>query len=119
MTTERRKLARRNFSYYMRVMDESTGNLIGHLSDISTNGFKLDSPKPLPLKVDFRLRIDQTGEISNKSYMSFSAGALWCQLDQFDPNIYNVGFQIVSMTPSDYDIFLKMFNTYGKQINSR
>jgi len=114
MMAERRKLSRRNFSYYMRVMDESTGALIGHLSDISTNGFKLDCQKPIALKTDLRLRIDQTGEISNKSYMTFSARALWCQLDQFDPNIYNVGFQIVSMTPSDYDIFLKMFNTYGK-----
>jgi hypothetical protein len=117
MVAERRKLSRRNFSYYMRVMDEATGKLVGHLSDISTNGFKLDTPKPVPLKVDFKLRIDQTGEISNKSFMSFSARALWCQLDQFNPNLYNVGFQIVSMTPSDYDIFLKMFNTYGRQNN--
>ena len=103
----------------MRVMDEVTGKLVGHLSDISTNGFKLDSSKPIPIKADFKLRIDQTGEISNKSYLSFSARAIWCQLDQFDPNLYNVGFQIVNMTPSDYDIFLKMFNTYGKQNNSQ
>ena len=119
MIAERRKLLRRNFSYYMRVMDEVTGKLVGHLSDISTNGFKLDSSKPIPIKADFKLRIDQTGEISNKSYLSFSARAIWCQLDQFDPNLYNVGFQIVNMTPSDYDIFLKMFNTYGKQNNSQ
>jgi len=113
MVAERRKLSRRNFSYYMRVLDETTGNLVGHLSDISTNGFKLDCPKPIPLKVDLKLRIDQTGQISSKSYMTFSARALWCQLDQLDPNLYNVGFQIVNMTPGDYDIFLKMFNTYG------
>ncbi len=118
MVSERRKLSRRNFSYYMRVMDDATGKLIGHLSDISTNGFKLDCQKPIPLKVDFRLRIDQTDQISTKSYMSFSARAVWCQLDQFDPNTYNVGFQIVNMTPSDYDIFLKMFNTYGMHKNS-
>ncbi|MBI5943694.1 MAG: PilZ domain-containing protein [Chloroflexi bacterium] len=119
MMPERRKLSRRTFSYYMRVMDEATGKLIGHLSDISTNGFKLDSQKPIPVKSDLRLRIDQTDQISNKSYVSFSARAIWCQLDQFDPNTYNVGFQILNMTPSDYDIFLKMFNAYGMQKNSR
>ena len=115
MVTDRRKLLRRNLSYYMRVLDEVSGKLIGHLSDISTGGFKLDCSRPVPLKKDFRLRIDQTNEISNKSYMSFSARAMWCQVDQIDPNTYNVGFQIVDMTPADYDIFIKMFNTYGKK----
>ena len=33
--------------------------------------------------------------------------------DQFEPGTYNVGFKIIEMTPGDYDIFLKMFNTYG------
>jgi hypothetical protein len=113
VTTERRQVSRRRFSYYMRVLDEVTGNLIGHLADISTGGFKLDSAKPVPLNVSSRLRIDQTGEISNKSYIIFTARAKWCRVDTFDPNIYNVGFQIADMTPGDYDIFVKMFSAYG------
>ena len=119
MTEERRKLARRDFSYYMRVMDEVTGKVIGHLSDISANGFKLDSQKPVPLQVNLPLRVDQTDLISNKSYITFSARALWCHADELDPNLFNVGFQIVNMTPSDYEIFLKMFNTYGNQRKPR
>jgi hypothetical protein len=113
MVAERRKLSRRNFSYYMRVLDEVTGKLIGHLSDISTGGFKLDCSRPVPLKVDFQLRIDQTSEISDKGFMTFTGRAMWCQMDHYDPSIYNVGFQIVEMQPADYDIFIKMFNTYG------
>ena len=57
MVTDRRKLLRRNLSYYMRVLDEVSGKLIGHLSDISTGGFKLDCSRPVPLKKDFRLRL--------------------------------------------------------------
>jgi len=112
---ERRQLSRRNFSYYMRVMDEADGKLIGHFSDISTGGFKLDSTKPVSVNKDYRLRIDQTGEISNKSYIIFTARARWCSVDSFDPNLFNVGFQIVNMSPGDYDIFVKMFSTYGVQ----
>jgi hypothetical protein len=115
MIAERRQLSRRNFSYYMRVVDEADGKLIGHFSDISTGGFKLDSSKPLSINKDYRLRIDQTGEISNKSYITFTARARWCSVDSFDPNLYNVGFQIVNMSPGDYDIFVKMFSTYGVQ----
>ncbi len=115
MTTERRQVSRRRFSYYMCVTDEATGKLVGHLSDISTGGFKLDSLKPVQLNTKTRLRIDQTGEISNKNYIAFSACARWCRVDAFDPNVYNAGFQILDMTPADYDIFIKMFSTYGVQ----
>jgi len=112
-TAERRQLSRRHFSYYMCVVDESTGKLVGHFSDISTGGFKLDSIKPVPTNQDFRLRVEQTGGISNKSYITFTARARWCAADAFDPNIFNVGFQITDMTPGDYDVFTKMFSTYG------
>jgi hypothetical protein len=115
MLAERRQIARRNFSYYMRVMDEATGRLVGHFSDISMGGFKLDSSKPVPINADYRLRIEQTGEISNKSHIIFVARARWCSTDYFDPNLFNVGFQIIDMSPGDFDIFLKMFSTYGVQ----
>ena len=115
MLEERRLLSRRNFSYYMRVLDEASGKLVGHLSDISTGGFKLDSSAAVPINTTYRLRIDQTGEISNKSYLVFTARARWCQVDAFDPNLFNVGFQIVDMSSIDYDIFVKMFSTYGVQ----
>jgi hypothetical protein len=113
MAVERRKLSRRNFSYYMRVLDDVTLKLIGQLSDISTGGFKLDCERPVPLNVDFRLRIDLTSEISNRSYISFTARAMWSQADQHNHNTYNVGFRIINMPSADYDVFIKMFNTYG------
>ena len=119
MVAERRQLSRRNFSYYMRVTDEATGKLVGHFSDISTGGFKLDSNNLVSSNTDYRLRIDQTGEISNKSSITFKARARWCNVDAFDPNLYNVGFQIIEMTPGDYDIFVKMFSTYGVQGSSQ
>ena len=110
MPEERRQLSRRDFSYYMRVVNEATGKLVGHFSDISTGGFKLDSSNPVSINTDYRLRIDQTGEISNKGYITFKARARWCSVDAFDPNMFNVGFQIMEMTPGDYDIFVKMFH---------
>ncbi|HLA87558.1 MAG TPA: PilZ domain-containing protein [Anaerolineales bacterium] len=114
MAAERRNLARKNFSYYMRVVDDSTDKLVGHISDISSGGFKLDSNYPVPLNKDIRLRIDHTGEIASKTYLIFVGRATWCQSDLLAPGMYNVGFKIVNMTPADYDIFLKMFNEYSR-----
>jgi len=99
----------------MLVNDEVTGKLIGHLSDISTGGFKVESHQSLTANANFRLRIEQTGQISTKSYLVFNARAMWCQKDPYDPTMYNIGFKIVDMSPSDYDTYVKMFNAYGTQ----
>ncbi len=118
MDTERRNLSRRNFSYYMRVTDETSGEFIGHLADISASGFKLDSKKSLPLNMVFKMRIEQTGEISNKSFVVFTARTKWCRRDEYDVSLYDIGFQLVNISQTDYDVFMKMFNMYGAQKNS-
>ena len=115
MANEKRKLPRRNFSYYMRVLKKDTGELLGQIIDISTGGFKLESSKPLPSNVQMELCIDQVNQISPRSYIVFSARTRWCDRDPYDPTIYNVGFQLVDMTPADYDVFVTMFNTYGEK----
>jgi len=118
MVAERRQLSRRNFSYYMLVLDEGTSKLIGHLSDISTGGFKVECNHALPSGINFRLRIEQTGEISHKSYIIFDAQTTWCRKDPYDPGMYNIGFKIMDISPADYDVFVKMFNVYGTNENS-
>ncbi len=113
MSAERRQLPRRTFSYYMRVLDDPSGRVLGHLTDISTGGFRLDTLQPVPVNRDYRLRIDLTPEIATKSFMIFTARSKWCQADPIDPTLFNVGFQIVHMAPEDYQIFIRMFETYG------
>lgn len=115
--SERRQVNRRQFSYYMRVIDEATGQLLGHLSDISTGGFKLDSQKPIPLNARYVLHIDLNQDIAEKQFMIFSAISRWCHHDQIDPTSYNVGFQILEMSPVDMDVFLRMFEAYGTSQN--
>ena len=112
---ERRNLSRRNFSYYMRVTNEMTGDLVGHLADISTTGFRLDCPKELSTGSNLRLRIEQTGVVSTKNFVSFVACVKWCKRDEYDFSMYNIGFQLVTISRADYDAFLKMFETYGVQ----
>src|SRR5215470_14455424 len=98
MAPERRKLDRRHFSFYMRVMNEATGELVGHLADIGTGGFKLDSQNPITPNTDFRLRIDLTSDVAAKDFMVFTARSRWCNPDNIDPTSFNVGFQILDMT---------------------
>ena len=112
---EKRKIARRDFTYYMPVTDDVTKRLIGYITDISTGGFRLDSAKQIPAGQELRIHIDLTSDIADKNSMVFIARSRWCHTDHVDPNTYNVGFEITQMAPSDLVIFQRMFDKYGSQ----
>lgn len=112
---DKRKISRRDFSYYMQVTNDLTKELLGYLSDISTGGFKLDSPKQIMPGQDFRLHIELTPDIADKNSMVFIARSKWCHPDHIDPTSFNVGFEIVNMSPSDMSIFQRMFDKYGTE----
>jgi hypothetical protein len=116
---ERRRLERKDFSYYMRLIDSDTQELVGHLVDISTGGFRMDSQQPIPLNKDFRFRMDLTSEVANKPSMIFAARSKWCEVDPLDPFIYNVGFQLISIAPSDIEIFNRMMEKYGSRSDDK
>ncbi len=112
---DKRKINRRDFSYYMQVTNDITKELLGYLSDISTGGFKLDSQKQIMPGQDFRVHIELTPDIADKNSMVFIARSKWCHKDHIDPNSFNVGFEIINMSPSDMTIFQRMFDKYGSE----
>ena len=112
---ERRNLDRKVFSYYMQLIDYDRHELVGHLADISPGGFKLDSLSPIPPNKDFRFRLDLTSDIASKSSMIFVARSKWCRVDPLDPFCYNVGFELINISPGDAEIFNRMIEKYGKE----
>lgn len=119
MAKNNRKLDRRQFTYYMQVLDDNTKQIVGYLSDISTGGFKLDCDQRIPTGQDFRLSIQLNSEIADKTSMVFIARSKWCRPDHIDPTTFNVGFEIVNMAPSDMVIFQRIFEKYGSQNTMR
>ena len=116
---ERRRLDRKDFSYYMQLIDHDTQELVGHLADISSGGFRLDSLSPIPPNKDFHFRLDLTSEVANKPFMVFVARSKWCKVDPLDPFCYNVGFQLINISPGDIEIFNRMMEKYGRKHEDR
>jgi hypothetical protein len=110
---ERRKRERRSYSEYMRLMNENTGELVGHLADISLEGFRLESRNTIPVNTDYIFRIEVPSEIANKPFMVFAARSKWCKRDNIDPSLFDAGFQIVGMDPMDNETYKVMFGKYG------
>jgi hypothetical protein len=114
MQNDRRTEARNKFGYFMTVVANKTDEVVGYLSDISPRGFRLDCRKPLEIGVDYDLRLDLTAEIASVSSIFFVARALWNQPDPINPNEYVQGFQLISISPPDEEIFLRIVEKYGR-----
>lgn len=116
--SNKRQENRKSFSYYMQLTNASTKEVVGHLSDISTGGFKLDAEAPLPINKDFDFHLALSSDVAHKSSMTFRARSRWCQTDPIDPFVYNVGFHLTSMAPEDREIFIRVMEKYGADKSS-
>ncbi len=110
---EKRNLKRRAFSYYMQAVDNITQQVIGYLADISPRGFRLDCKKPIQINQEYELRLDLTDDVANKAFMILFVRSKWCRIDELDPFVYNIGFEIVKIGPEDAAIYQRIIEKYG------
>jgi hypothetical protein len=97
----------------MPVLDASTLQPIGYLSDISLTGIRMDSEKPFKVNANYKLRVDVTPDLSNRSYVLFDGINRWCEVDKLSPGSYYVGFEIKLASSTDRAIFERMYEQYG------
>jgi hypothetical protein len=112
--SKRNRPQRKDFSYYMPLIDDRTKEIVGHLADISDRGFKLDSRKPIPANQDFHFRLNLPTEMADKSFLVFGARSRWCKVDPLDPCTYNVGYQLTEISLDDLEIFNRMMERYAR-----
>jgi hypothetical protein len=110
---ERRTTPRKKFSVYMRVLNDDTQEILGHMVEVSAIGLRLETVGPLPIGKEYYLRLELTAEVGALPYIVFIARSKWCKIDDIQPNLYRVGFEIVEIMPEDKDIFLRVLELYG------
>lgn len=110
---ERRTAPRKNFSFYMRVLNDDTQEILGHMVEISSAGLRLETTKALPLEKDYYLRLELTPDLGDVPYIVFIARTKWCKSDDIQPNLYRVGFALVEALPEDRQIFLRIMEKYA------
>ena len=98
--------------YYSRVFNRQTGELLGHLIDITPGGAMIISDVPIPLNQLFRLRMDVPEKIIEKAALDFEARSVWCDRD-VNPDFFDTGFQMVNITPEDSAVIEQMIDDYG------
>ena len=114
MEEERRSNPRREFGYYMRVMDSSSSEPIGYLSDICPRGVRIDTPKALMVNKNYSIRLDLTPDVSDRPFITFVINVKWCHPDISAPGSFIEGCEVVTITHHDEKIFNNILEHYGK-----
>ena len=111
---DKRKVSRKKFAFYMRVLDDETEETVGHLVDVSQIGMRLETTAPLPLEQEYNVHMELTPDVSDKLFMFVSIRTKWCKTDDIMPNLYRVGFEIVNISPHDQEIYQRLLEMYGE-----
>lgn len=98
-SADQRKLKRWYLVMYLRVYDQDTQELLGHIVDINKDGIRLVSDKPIPLNRAFRLWLDVPKEDHSHQRISLEAESLWSGRD-INPDFYDTGLRILNIGSS-------------------
>jgi PilZ domain len=113
---ERRRLKRRNISYYLLIKDNTTNKAIGHLVDISPIGLLMDSRIPIQLGRDYDLHLEFLELVAGKTCLEFVARSIWCRTDSIQPDLYNAGFEITKIATEDIEVLKLISEKYGARL---
>jgi c-di-GMP-binding flagellar brake protein YcgR len=107
---ERRVLKRRHLYYYSRVFDEATQQMAGRLVDITTEGIMLVSEKPVSANTRFKFKMLLPKSIEGQKTLNLEAESRWSR-QAVNPDLYDNGFQLLSVKPGDEKIIEKLIRT--------
>jgi hypothetical protein len=93
-----RKQERVGLIYRLRLFDAVTGLLIGHITDLTKNGFLVIAETTVPTRTQHRLRMDLPRIVMRGRELSFSAECLWSRRDA-SGDYFNMGFRITEAAP--------------------
>ena len=83
-----------NLMYYLRVFAQPSGQLLGHLVDISTEGAMIISDKPLAVHKDFILSMELPNAQGKIEPVVMSASIIWSKLD-VNPYFTDTGIKLI------------------------
>ena len=108
----RRALKRRHLIYYLEVHDTDSDKFLGHLVDITTQGIKLVSKKPIETEKIFTLRMNLPDGYFDEQILTFKAKSLWSGND-VNPEFYDTGFMVPDLDPKVKETITDLVNQLG------
>lgn len=109
--SEKRKFNRIHLIHYLRLFDRKTGNLIGNLVDLTSEGLQLISETPIDPGTVLHIRMEFPEEVDGERELHLNAEAVWCD-HQLDPDLFSVGCKLIPVTPTKVTIIRDLISNY-------
>lgn len=95
----KRDMKRQYLIYYLRVFNRNTGEVIGHVVDITQRGIMIMRDSPIEPGGRYSLRIRWRDNSGKLKIADFDAECRWCRPD-VNPDFYGAGFAINPTNPT-------------------
>ncbi len=109
--SEKRKFNRVHLIHYLRLFDRKTGDLIGNLVDLTSEGLQLISEKPIENGTLLEIRMEFPEEVDGQQELQLNAEAVWCD-HKLDPDLFSVGCKLIPVTPTQVTIIRDLIENY-------
>jgi hypothetical protein len=109
--SEKRKFNRIHLIHYLRLFDRKTGDLIGNLVDLTSEGLQLISEKPIENGTLLEIRMEFPEPVDDQQELQLNAVAVWCD-HQMDPDLFSVGCKLIPVTPTNVTIIRDLIENY-------
>ena len=109
----KRRDKRFQISFFLRILDNNTDEVMGHVVNISVSGMRVLTDRPLCQDKDYTLAIDLTKDINFEQEALFTAKCAWIEQDLLS-GAYNCGFQLQNVTEKGQVIILKLIEQFGE-----
>lgn len=97
---ERRNKKRKEPEDAWRVVHRKTGQLLGHVANITCEGMMVRGEGPLPIDEIINLRIELPIVIDGSQEFDCDAVSLWSDRGS-NPRYYNTGLQLLNLSEQD------------------
>lgn len=91
-----RTAERNQLIYHLRVFDSTNGHLLGHMTDINSEGMMLVSEQAIELGKRYGLRMDLPSNFPDNKQLNFIADSRWCRREN-NLEYYSIGFLFVEI----------------------
>lgn len=94
---------------FFAVYDNDTGELLGHLADLSVSGMKMVCTEVLAPNATIHVRIDLPREVNNKAEIVAIAKTIWCK-NHPQGGLYDVGFHFEDVSRVDRTVIQQLLS---------
>lgn len=109
---EKRHIERRHLIFYLRVWDASKNILLGHVADVSIDGFMLVGETRIEADTEFTLKMKLPSISGDAEPLEFKAVSCWSSND-VNQQFFDTGFQFSQISDETIARINKLIDEYG------